>query len=99
MIQKYIVIHDRSDEEKLQSVMNLVKNWSDEWLLRLNIDKCKSVSYSIKHTIDTQYHIMERNQPHPLEKVKSIVDLGVHFDSNLTFRNHMSEKLIMLTVY
>jgi len=70
----YKLIHNRSDEKKLQSVMNLVKNWSDEWLLRLNIDKCKSVSYSIKHTIDTQYHIMDRNQSHPLEKLKSIVD-------------------------
>ena len=89
----YKVIHNRSDEKKLQSVMNLVKNWSDEWLLRLNIDKCKSVSYSIKHTIDTQYHIMDRNQSHPLEKLNSIVDLGVHFDSNLTFKDHISEKI------
>jgi len=30
---------------------------------------------------------------HPLEKVKSIVDLGVHFDSNLTFRDHISGKI------
>ena len=72
--------------------MNLIKKWSDEWLLRLNIDKCKSVSYSMKHSLDTQYHIMDKNQMHPLEKVKTIVDLGVHFDSNLTFRDHISEK-------
>ena len=75
----YKVIHNNSDEKKLQSVMNLVKNWSDEWLLRLNIDKCKSVSYSLKHTIDTQYHIMDRNQSHPLEKLNSIVDLAVSY--------------------
>ena len=55
------------------------KNWSDEWLLRLNIDKCKSVSYCIKHPTDTGYHIMDRNQLFPLEKVKSMVDLGVLF--------------------
>jgi len=43
---------------------------------------------------------MDKNQMHPLEKVKSIVDLRVHFDSNLTFRDHISEKkLIKLTVY
>jgi len=24
---------------KLQSILNLIKKWSDEWLLRLNIDK------------------------------------------------------------
>ena len=45
------------------------------------------------HTIDTQYHIMDKNQLHPLEKVKSIADLGVHFDSNLTFMDHISEKI------
>jgi len=26
MIQKYLVIHNRSDEQKMQSVMNLIKN-------------------------------------------------------------------------
>ena len=46
------------------------------WLLRLNIDKCKSASYCLKHPIDTQYHIMDNNKIFPLEKVKSMVDLG-----------------------
>jgi len=36
---------------------------------------------------------MENNCLPPLEKVKSMVDLGVHFDSNLTFRHHISEKI------
>jgi len=27
------------------------------------------------------------------QKVKSMVDLGVRFDSNLTFRDHISEKI------
>jgi len=36
---------------------------------------------------------MDRNQLHPLEKVNSMIDLGVRFDNNLTFREHMSEKI------
>jgi len=28
-----------------------------------------------------------------------MVDLGVRFDNNVTFREHMSEKLIRLTAY
>ena len=72
----------------------LLTAWSDNWLLRLNIEKCKSVSFCIKEqTIDTTYHIMDRNQLHPLEKVNSMVDLGVRFDNNLTFREHISEKI------
>ena len=42
---------------------------------------------------ESVYHIMDRNQLFPLEKVKSMVDLGVRFDNNLTFRDHMSEKI------
>jgi len=36
---------------------------------------------------------MDRNQLFLLEKVKSIVNLGVCFESNLTFRDHISEKI------
>ena len=41
----YKVINQLSDQADLQVTLNTVKNWSDEWLLRLNIDKCKMVSY------------------------------------------------------
>ena len=34
---------------------------------------------------------MDRNQLFP--KVESMVDLGVRFDNNLTFRDHISEKI------
>jgi len=36
---------------------------------------------------------MDRNQLFPFEKVKSMVDLGVRFDSSLTFSDHISEKI------
>ena len=85
----YKVICNESGQQKLQSVLNLVKNWSDVWLLKLNMDKCKTVSYCLKHVIDTHYHIMENNCLSPLEKVESMVDFGVHFDCNLTFRDHI----------
>jgi len=89
----YKVIRNQSDQQKQQSILNLIKNWSDEWLLRLNIDKRKSVSYCIKHSVDTSYHIMDRNQLFSLEKVESMVDLGVRFDSNLTLSDHISGKI------
>jgi len=73
-------------------ILNMIKSWSGEWLLRLNIDKCKCVSYCIKHPTDTGYYIMDRNQLFPLDKVESMVDHGVRFDNNLTFRDHISEK-------
>jgi len=39
------------------------------------------------------YHIMENSYLSPLEKVTSVVDLGVLFDPNLTFRDHISENI------
>jgi len=52
MMQKiYKVINTMPDQFRLQAVVNLVKNWSDEWLLRLNIDKCKTVSYHLKNSL------------------------------------------------
>ena len=36
---------------------------------------------------------MDNNKIFPLEKVKSMVDLGVRFDTNLMFRDHISEKI------
>jgi len=38
-------VSHKTDQLDLQAIMNTVKTWSDEWLLRLNIDKCKTVSY------------------------------------------------------
>jgi len=63
-------------------------------LLRLNIDKCKTVSYYLKHPPqDTQHHIIDGNTTHILEKLNSINDLGVIFNSNLTFKDHMAQKI------
>ena len=33
----YKVIPNQSDQQKLQTILNMIKSWSDEWLLRLNI--------------------------------------------------------------
>ena len=49
----YRKIQSKKDEASLQSTVNKLKEWSDTWLLKLNIDKCKVVSYSVRDKIDT----------------------------------------------
>ena len=83
------VVSQKTDQLNLQAIMNTVKTWSDEWLLRLNIVKCKMVSYYLNYPpLDTQYHIVDGNTTYILEKLNSINDLGVIFGSNLTFKDH-----------
>jgi len=57
----YRTIQSKMDEVRLQSTLNKLKEWSDTWLLKLNIDKCKVVSYSVRDKIDTGYYITEGN--------------------------------------
>ena len=62
------VVSQITDQLDLQAIMNTVKTWTDEWLLQFNIDKCKMVSYYLKHPpLDTQYHIIDGNTTHILE--------------------------------
>jgi len=42
------------------------------WLLKLNINKCKVVSYSRKEIIDSNYYITEEDTDYILEKVDSL---------------------------
>ena len=48
----------------------------------------------MRDKIDTAYYITEGNSVQELERVHSINDLlGVIFDSALSFREHMSQKI------
>jgi len=53
---------------------------------------CKTVSYYLKN-VDTQY-ILDGNTTYNFKKMgNSINDLGVIFDNNLTFKDHMAQKI------
>ena len=62
--------------------------WMDIWLLRLNIGKCKAVSYGRRPEICTNYNISGEI----IEKIESIKDLGVTFDNKLKFDDHINNK-------
>ena len=51
------------------------------------------VSYYRKKLFDTQYHILHDDKTNILEKLDSINDLGVTFDNNLSFKDHISQKI------
>ena len=57
--------------------------------MKLNITKCKIVSYGRHVDKNCEYHIKEKNQITPLDHEESYQDLGVTFDEKLTFQDHI----------
>ena len=89
----YKTIKNSEDNKTLQAVVNKIREWSDKWSLKLNIGKCKVMSYSMREHIQTQYFIYDDNNEYYLENLNVYKDLGVIFDSRLSFREHIQEKI------
>jgi len=53
----------------------------------------KTVSYSIRDKIDAEYYLNDGNIDRKIEKLNNIKDLGVTFDSSLTFDEHIQLKI------
>ena len=72
-----------------------MKDWASEWLLRLNIEKCCSMSFTadINNAFATIYYIGDCSVLHELKKLDSVCDLGVRFNSKLSFLEHINEKI------
>jgi len=79
------------DRGLLQRDLDNLSNWTEKWLLKLNVNKCKYMSYERSHSDASvhQYTISGVN----LEHVEVMKDLGVKFDSKLKFTDHMNEKI------
>jgi len=84
------VLQDK-DHTDLQTAVDSMQEWMKKWLLKLNIDKCKVVSYG-RHVIDYQYHMNYYGSDVAVEKLSNITDLGVNFDDKLSFKDHITDK-------
>jgi len=65
------------------------------WLLRLNIGKCKAISYSRRRELNTNYSISGVT----VENIKNMKDLGVIFDNKLKFDKHIGLNNKINTAY
>ena len=84
-------ITTREDACTLQNDIDSLQHWSHKWLLNFNADKCHVLTIgkfeNIRHT--HRYKIHERELDHVFEEK----DLGVHFDAELKFEEHMAIKI------
>lgn len=80
-------VRSTDDVNLLQSDLNSLSKWCDQNNLALNAKKCKVMSFNRSHSkILSTYCIYNE----PLEKVSNFKDLGVFFDTKLTFDTHIN---------
>lgn len=79
-------INSLNDSVLLQNDLNVLSDWCTINKLPLNIDKCKIISFTrSRDPLIVSYNI----NLSPLLRVCDISDLGVIFDSALTFNKHL----------
>jgi len=66
-----------------------MSDWMDRWLLKLNDNKCKVVSYGRNVPINANCNLKQCI----LAGEESYNDLGVKFNTKLKFDSHINEKI------
>lgn len=74
-----------SDKKQLQSDIDNLYKWSNDWLLKFHPDKCLAMKLG-SNNIDLTYTMGD----HKLGESACEKDLGVHIDSKLTFDSHIN---------
>ena len=82
-------IQKMEDSMLLQSDMDTLSVWSDTWLLRFRIDKCKVMH--IGHKQPTKYYLKDGGKSFELAAVEEEKDLGIHTTSDLRPSLHCSK--------
>ena len=84
-------ISSRADAEALQLDIQKLEEWTEKWLLRFHPDKCHVLSLGkIENTKHThRYQICDQEMEHVFEEK----DLGITFDSDISFREHIANKI------
>ena len=80
----------RSDQESLQHDLLKLSEWSRIWLLEFSIQKCKLVQYgNVKY--DFEYKLKDKDgYLQALPKDTKEKDLGIWFQNNLKFDEHIN---------
>lgn len=86
-LKLFLKINSLEDALQLQKDIDTIYDWCLANNLRLNINKCYVMSYTRRREVNLQYFNYNINGS-SLIKVNAIRDLGVIFDSKLTFERH-----------
>ena len=76
------------DFGKMQRDINTIASWAESNGIRLNISKCNTVTFSRTRNPSNYKYLLNDE---PVNKEKSIRDLGVIIDSKLDFKDHLDK--------
>ena len=76
----------QSDSQSLQSDLDFLSKWSNEWLLRFNIDKCQVMHVDRKSK--TKYYLEKDNKRCEVAESEVERDLGIWASNNLKLETH-----------
>ena len=83
-------IRNRNDEISMQNDIWKITEWSSQWRLDLNLQKCKVKRYGGG---EEPSYFFDEDKTLPIEPVNEERDLGVIFDKDLTFSKHIKSKI------
>ena len=83
----YRVVQSRQDHQHLQHDLNLIIQWTKQWQMRLNIDKC-AVLICSRSTSPPEFHYYINNII--LNCTNQHLYLGVLFHSTMSFSPHIN---------
>lgn len=83
----YCTVNNESNCRELQDNLNLIVNWCNTNKIYLNVPKCVILTYTRKKQFITYNYMINDTT---LARNTTIKDLGVIFDSNLTFIHHIN---------
>ena len=84
----YRKIENANDANALQTDLNSLLEWTKIWHIDFNEDKCKSMTLNSKN-LSSEYSINDKC----ISKVNSGCDLGIIFDKNIKFSDHVTLKV------
>lgn len=90
-----LVKHNLSDRDRqeLQKGVNELYEWTTEWLLKLNISKCKVISIGRNVDKTRMYNITDNDCDVPIGRVDIITDPVILIDEKLPFKEHIHDKI------
>ena len=88
----YAEVQSEGDAQTLLADLNAITDWEDKWQLSfiINVDKCKVLHIGKKNT-NYVYSMRSGDYVSEIESVQTEKDLGVRFDNELRFSDHIKE--------